>query len=224
MKKQPLFTALFLAACLTAKAQEPSAPAVPKPFNPPVSVEVFAGNKYTTFQNFISKRFSENSRLGFYHIVTYNVDNTSSLHNTLAVQSLLNFKVFDGFTPGIGGYINKNQFYPIAAAQYTYVKKSFFTTVLPTASVSSSADVQSLLAIFQYRPQLGEQVKGYARLQCYDAFTGFDQSTFAYEQVRLGVEVKKVQFGLGVTFDQYQGKVDFQDANLGFFVRKELFN
>ncbi len=223
MKKITLIFSLFIFGCLNCYAQEPPAVQLPKPVNPPISVEFFSGNNYCTFQNFVSKKFFPGSSWGVYHIATYNANYRSSLYNTMVIQSIVNKELYKGFTGGLGAYMSTNGFHPIAALQYTYAGKSLFATVLPTINWASS-NYQSLLMIFQYRPAITKTVKLYTRLQMYNSSTNFDVRTYSYEQIRVGVEVKTFQMGLGVTFEHLQGEYNFNNANIGFFVRKELFN
>ena len=223
MKKITLITAILVFSSLCCFAQEPPAVQLPKPVNPPISVEAFAGTKYCTFQNFVSKKFSPGSAWGVYHIATYNANYQSPLYNTMVIQSIVNREIYKGLTGGLGAYMSTTGFHPIAALQYTYAGKTFFTTILPTVNWSSN-NYQSLLMIFQYRPAIAKSVKLYSRLQIYNSSTSFETRTYSYEQVRLGIEVKTFQIGFGVTFEQLQGEYNFSNANVGFFVRKELFN
>jgi len=223
MKKYILILIFCAIGLLKSYAQEPPAVQLTKPINPPISVELFGGSKYGTFQNFISKKFTPTSRFGLYHIATYNVDYKSALNNTMVIQSIANVELFKGLTGGVGGYMSTVGFHPIAALQYTYSGKTLFATVLPTVNMASQ-NYQSLLMIIQYRPVVTDKVKLYSRLQVYNSFTNFDTRTYTYEQLRLGLEVSKTQFGVGVTFEQYQGQLNLQNANVGFFIRKEIFN
>jgi len=141
----------------------------------------------------------------------------------MVIQSIANVEIFKGLTGGVGGYMSTVGFHPIAALQYTYSGKTLFATILPTVNVASS-NYQSLLMIVQYRPIITDKVKLYSRLQVYNSFENYDTRTYTYEQVRLGAELNKVQFGLGVTFEQYPGQFNLQNANVGFFIRKEIFN
>jgi hypothetical protein len=190
----------------------------------PISFEVFGGAKYVTFQNFINKRFSDKSAFGFYNIATYNGYYTPIPINNIVVQSFLTLRIYKGLMGGIGNYMNTYAFYPVATLGYMHGAKTYSVTILPTISVSPFHNNQTLLMIFQFRPPLTDKVKLYSRFQTYNSFTGFDNRTYTYEQIRLGIEIGKCQFGGGVTFEQFQGEFNLQQPNVGLFVRKEIFN
>jgi hypothetical protein len=114
---------------------------------------------------------------------------------------------------------------PVAALKYTFFNKVFYGLVVPVVGLSPKKNDQSLLMIAQYKPGISPGVKLYSRVQLYSAFTNFNKQVYRYEQLRLGIEIGKIQFGIGVTFQQFYGQENIlKNPNLGLFIRKELFN
>ena len=235
MKKTIITFALISSlGFLHIQAQQTPTPSTPSPAfkNPPVSVEEFTGGKYGTFQNFVNKGFGEKTPFGVYSIVNYNFNYTPSGMNDIVIQSLFTVNLYKRLAGGIGQFMSANAFYPVTALKYAHTAKHFGITILPVTSLSSDFNSQSLLTIFQYKPKITEKVKLYSRFQMLNSWTDFNTRTYSYEQLRLGIEVTRVQFGVGITFQQFEKQVNsneqgfglFQNANVGFFVRKELFN
>ena len=227
MKRIIKLSALFIVFSNCVVAQHKSDSNATSFKNPPVSAEFFVGGKYTTFQNFITKRFSEKSPLSLYNIAVYNAGYDRKQSPEVDIQTLVTAKIWKGFTAGPGVLTTSNSFNPIVGLKHVYSSKVFSSTIVPVMIFTSQKPQQTILFIAQYRPALTSKVKLYSRIQLFGTFQDFQQYSYIYEQLRLGLDTKKTQFGIGITFQQIQyvnNETPFSNPNIGVFIRKELFN
>ena len=77
------------------------------------------------------------------------------------------------------------------------------------------------MTIIQYKPEINDRVKLYTRLQMLNLFDS-EGNIKSYQWMRLGLEIKQIQFGLAASLDEY-GPNPSVESNLGVFIRKEIF-
>jgi hypothetical protein len=186
----------------------------------PIPVELMMGHKYGTVNLSFSKNFSQTSRLGFFHMNTVQFDykdknnNSFILQDQIYVETLKNIRVAGGVVYSNGG------FNPTAGLQYVYSGKKIFFLCAPRVNIESDPSYD-IMTILQYKPEINERVKLYTRLQMLNVFDK-GGNIKSYQWIRLGLEVKGLQFGLAADVDEY-GPSPSVTSNFGFFVRKEIF-
>jgi hypothetical protein len=77
------------------------------------------------------------------------------------------------------------------------------------------------MMILQYKPEINDRIKLYTRLQMLNLFDS-GGNIKSYQWMRLGLEVKGIQFGLAADLDEY-GPHPSVESNFGLFLRKEIF-
>jgi hypothetical protein len=77
------------------------------------------------------------------------------------------------------------------------------------------------MTIIQFKPQINERMKLYTRIQALNLFDS-GGNIKSYQWMRLGVELKGIQFGLAANLDEY-GPNPEVDFSFGLFIRKEIF-
>lgn len=184
--------------------------------SPPVPVEFMAGSAYASINVVLSKALAPQSRWGVFHqntlVATYHQED----EDDVALQSLLSFAAagtfritagaFYGSIPGVS---------PTVGMQYLGQTKQWFILVSPRMNVEADPSY-SIFSILRYtRGRVYLSMQG---LNTFDA----DRHIKSYQWVRLGLDVRGTQLGLGVNFDE-AGPKPRVEASLGAFVRRPVF-
>lgn len=188
--------------------------------------EIMAGNKYILYQHAISKQIAPDSKWGVMHIASSIIRYKSKSEKTASPGEFMNqgyikYKVLKGVSV-IGGmfYSTAVNFKPSVGVQYTYLNKCLFITFQPRVDVAKNVNYE-LFGIVEHRKRLNHSIAAYSRLQ-FMSNHGAVYHNRSYQQLRIGIEYKLVQAGIGVQFDEY-GRNVTRYSNIGFFVKKNLY-
>lgn len=199
---------LFLTiSCLMAKSQ-------------PLPVELMMGHKYGTVNFVFDRKFSQNSRFGFFHINTIQFDYNDKNGNSFFFQDLAYAEVVKNLRIAGGVVYSPGGFNTTAGLQYVYGGRKLFFLCAPRVNFRSDESYE-IMTILQYKPDINDHVKLYTRFELLHLFNS-DGNIKSYQWFRLGMEVKGIQFGLAADIDEYGPKPSAQ-ANFGLFLRKEIF-
>jgi hypothetical protein len=186
----------------------------------PTPIELMIGQKYGTVNLIYDRHFSQNSRFGLFHMNTVQFDYKSKIYNSfilqdqLYVETLKNLRVSGGVVYSNGG------FNPTAGLQYVYGGRKLFFLCAPRINIKSNPSYD-LMTILQFKPEINDRLKLYTRFELLHLFDS-GGNIKSYQWIRLGLEVKGIQFGLAADFDEY-GPDPSAKSNFGVFIRKEIF-
>jgi hypothetical protein len=186
----------------------------------PIPVELMMGNKYGTVNLAFSRNFSKTSKFGFFHMNTVQFDYRDETKNSFILQDLACYEVIKNLRITGGVAYSKGGFDPTAGLQYVYSSKKLLFLFAPRVNIESNPSYD-VMTILQYKPQINDKVKLYTRFQALNLFDS-DGNIRSYQWMRLGLEVKGVQFGLAANLDEY-GPNPSVESNFGVFLRKEIF-
>jgi len=186
----------------------------------PIPIELMMGNQYGLVNLAFSKDFSETSRLGFFHMNTVQFDYSEDEKNSFILQDLLYVEIFRNLRVAGGVAYTKGGFAPTAGLQYVFAGRKFLFLFGPRVNIESDPSYD-FITIVQYKPAINDHLKLYTRLQLLNVFDAAGNIR-SYQWLRLGLEVKGIQFGLAANLDQY-GPNPSVESNFGMFVRKEIF-
>lgn len=186
----------------------------------PIPVELMIGQKYGTVNLAFSRNFSQNSRLGFFHMNSIQFDYKDKRNNGFILQDLVYVETFKNLRVAGGVVYSDGGFNTTAGLQYVYGGRKLFFLCAPRINIESDPSYD-IMTILQYTPQISDRVKLYSRLQMLNLFDS-GGNIKSYQWIRLGLEVKGVQFGLAADVDEY-GPNPSATSNFGVFIRKEIF-
>jgi hypothetical protein len=186
----------------------------------PIPVELMIGQKYGTVNLAFSRSFSQNSRLGFFHMNTIQFDYKDKNNNSFIVQDQLYVETVKNLRIAAGVVYSPGGFNTTAGVQYVYGGKKLFFLCAPRINIESDPSYD-IMTIIQYTPQINDRVKLYTRIQMLNLFDS-GGNIKSYQWMRLGLEIKGVQFGFAADLDEY-GPNPAVKCNLGVFIRKEIF-
>ncbi len=210
--KRILFTALILIVVKLAVAQ-------------PINLEVMAGNDYLFYQHLIAKKFAAQSPFGFMHIANvsnrYQTDikkggRPNEVMNQVYITSALNkhFTLLTGIF-----YNHVTGIRASAGIQFAMPFKNGLFVTVPRADIEHRGSVE-MMSMLEYQPAITKTVKLYSRLQVMSNYGAFRHNR-SYQRLRLGINLKGVQFGAAMNLDEY-GKESKLYFNTGIFIRKEI--
>jgi hypothetical protein len=178
------------------------------------------GNKYGAFNLAFNKNFSEESRFGFFHMNTIQFYYNNHDKNSFILQDLLYVETFKNLRAAGGIAYTKGGFAPTAGLQYVYAGKKLFFLCAPRINIESDPSYD-IMTIIQFKPQISDRIKLYTRGQFLNVFNS-GGNIRSYQWIRLGLEMKGIQFGAAVNLDEF-GPSPSVEASTGLFVRIEIF-
>lgn len=193
-------------------AQE-SPPKVPTP------VEFMAGNNRMFFQMVVKKKFSPESKLGFLSVSSFSASYDNDMEDLdIAIPVLLNYNVYKGFGLVAGTTLNNSVgFAPLLGAQHSFSNKEWVVVTIASFLLNSKRNAE-LFGIYEYKPAISQKTNLYTRLQfLYNHNTRENLHARSFLQLRTGLKMNAVNFGLGANLDQYGPDKDFK-PNYGIFV------
>ncbi len=187
--------------------------------NPPIPVEIFAGNRALSYQHVINKNVFE-GRFNFFNITSFDAEYKEEPRNVYLISSMLSYNIGKGFSAGLGGEIQRPGAFVFVGAQYAYATDQLLFVLFPSVNLNGYMQY-SQFALLEYRPKINENYRGYFKIQLL-VTTDFDNYDRGYQQLRLGLQRQNIQFGLAANFDQFNSNA-ITTNNFGVFVRALFF-
>ncbi len=202
-------------------AQEQPGPPMVK--NPPIMMEVMAGNRAFAYQMIVNKKTRSVSRLGFFGVTNFQPEWGNPKINDYMLQGNLTYGMLKGLDITAGFIWNPiDGIRPSAGVMYTYANPTWLAVVNPRVDVSRNANAD-ILGLIEYKPGLSEKVKLYTRLQgLYTRNLSYDMHIRSYVMLRAGVSIKDVTLGIANNMDFY-GPAKRDENNFGGFILVNLF-
>jgi hypothetical protein len=202
-----IFLSLLVAGITHMKAQ-------------PIPIELMFGNRYGSVDLAFSKKFSPESRLGFFHQNTVQFFYKESDRNSFILQDLLLVETFKNLNVAGGIAYNNGGFNPTAGLQYVFAGKKIMLLCAPRINIKEDYSYD-IMTILQFKPAINDRLKLYTRIKLLNVFNN-DVNIRSYQWFRLGLDMKGYQFGLAFNLDEY-GPHPKAEASFGLFARKEIF-
>lgn len=196
-----------------------------------IPVEFFVGNKKTTvdimFFKFFKNKENQISNFLFFNrnrtSIDYSMTETTNLPQFSFTEAIsYNDKKLKGFAPVVVASIFNKGFYPKVGLQFAKIKKDFtiFSWIVSETSKETNFD---FFFLGRYTPNLTEKLNLFSQIELVNVFPKAENKSFTFTQrIRLGLNLKALQFGAG--FDLIQsGRDNFINTeNIGGFLRYEF--
>lgn len=186
---------------------------------PPIPVELFAGNRAFSYQHVINKSVFDD-KFTFFNVVVVDAEYNTNKNSVFVIHSLLSYKLGKGFSVGIGTQIHNAGTFVIAGMEYAYISDKLMLIFAPSVNLNGKTYYEQVV-IFEYRPKLNEKIRMYSRLQVLTN-TNFENYNRGYQQFKFGLERNGLQFRVAATFDQFNSNT-VKLENYGIFARKLIF-
>ncbi|MEM1257578.1 MAG: hypothetical protein AAGH81_03540 [Bacteroidota bacterium] len=186
---------------------------------PPLPVELFGGNRAMYYQHVLNKNLF-GDKFNFFNVTSFEAEHENNQNNIFVVSNLFSYNLGKGFSVGIGGEIQRPGTFAIVGAQYAYVTKTVLLVIFPSMNINGDKEYTHF-TLFEYKPNLSDKLKGYFRSQ-FLVITDFENYNRGYQQLRLGLQLDNIQFGLATNFDQFDNN-KVTKSNYGLFIRALIF-
>lgn len=203
---------LFIGIVCSGQAQE-FVPRVPTP------VEFMAGNNRLFFQMVVKKKFTPESKFGFLSVATFSSNYDNQMDDLdLVMPVLVNYNIYKGVGLVAGTNVNNVVgFSPVVGAQHTFANREWVAVTIASLFLNSTKNAE-LFGIYEYKPKVSYKTNLYTRLQfMYVYGTQQNQHARSFLQLRSGLKMNDLGFGLGANLDQYGPGKTFK-PNYGLFV------
>jgi hypothetical protein len=211
--KSLILSMFFFIGMLSFSLAQAPQPKVPTP------VEFMAGNNRLFFQMVVKKKFTPESKFGFLSVSTFAASYDNEMDDLdMVVPVILNYNIYKNFSLVGGSTINnKVGFSPLVGAQHSFTNKEWVSVTIASFFLNSSKNVE-LFGIYEYKPQISPKSSLYTRLQfLYVHSTQQNHHARSFLQLRSGLKMNALSFGLGANLDQYGPEKTFK-PNYGIFV------
>lgn len=186
----------------------------------PIPVELMMGNKYGTVNLSLNRNFSQDSKLGIFHMNTVQFNFKDELKNSFLLQDLVYLETFKNLRIAAGVVYSKGGFNTTAGLQYVYSDEKLVFLCAPRVNLESDISYD-VMTIVQYKPEINNNIKFFTRVQMLNLFNS-EGNIKSYQWMRLGLEIKGIQLGLAANLDEY-GLNPSVESSFGVFLRKEIF-
>ena len=189
---------------------------------PPIPIEFLFGNKQMHFQMMMKKTFAPDSRLGFFTIATYSVQNQDFSDVDITIPVLIYYNFWKGFSAVVGTSLNSlTGFSPQVGIQHNYASRQILAVTVASININTGCDL-NILGIYEYKPPINETWSLYNRVQfMYNFSMKKGTHNRSYLNLRTGVKRKSLTFGFGANLDQYGPYKTYAD-NYGVFIMREF--
>jgi hypothetical protein len=185
-----------------------------------VPVEVTFGNRNYWYQHLISRKFSPESKFGFFHVSSLYVFYEDKIGEELMSQSYVTYQVVEGIALAGGAFYSTGPgFSPSFGIQFSKRSNDLFFIIIPRVDVKKSGSYE-VMTLLEYTPRITDRLRLYSRIQGMSNYTGSDHNK-SYQNLRVGVEIKQFQFGLAMNLDEY-GDDARTYWNNGIFLRTKI--
>jgi hypothetical protein len=186
----------------------------------PIPVEFVAGNRYVSVDVNFTKKFSTNTKWGFFHMNTLQMYYQDKAENSFIIQDLLFFEAVKNFRLAAGAFYGKPGFNPTAGFQYNFISKKVFLLFAPRVNITKQPSYD-FMTILQYKTPITNNMQFFGKFKMLNLFDATAHIK-SYQWFRLGLDIKGIQFGLAANIDEF-GPQPSVETNFGVFVRKEIF-
>jgi hypothetical protein len=186
-----------------------------------IVTEVFGTSQYAANEIWANGLFEDGSKFSFFNYTRFRINYSNQVNNQVLSYSTINYEIGKGFGLATGGFVFNNKFVPVLAANYFYQNDTWLINIFPSVELNKNANIEMFLFV-QYRQKLTDKLRLFTQLIANSNFN-FKKHNFSEQSLRVGLDYKKFQFGLGsdLSVIPMPGKADFQQ-NLGLFIRKEF--
>ncbi len=196
-----------------------------------IPVEVFSGQERTTldimFFKFFKNNEGENTRWLFFNrnraSIDYRITKTTYLPQFGFTEAVsYNHEKMLGFAPVIVAQVLSWGVFSKTGLQYARISKKATLFSWLVVQTKQQPDIDYFL-LYRYTSKLTESFKLFTQFESVNAIPTQGGKNFNFTQrIRLGLQSKTYQFGMGVDFNQSGNDTFINSKNIGGFIRHEF--
>ncbi len=179
------------------------------------------------FFKFFKNQQGENSHWLFFNrnraSVDYSMTKSTYLPQFGFTEAVsYNHPKLNGFAPVAVVQVFNSGVFPKAGIQYAHIKKEM--TIFSWVVCETLKDPElDFFLLFRFTPELTEELNLFTQIETVNAFPTNGKGVFNLTQrARLGLKIKKWQFGAGADFNEIEDNTLLLTYNIGGFLRHEF--
>lgn len=189
--------------------------------------EIFGGHQKAQHEILVSKPIDSLGIVSFFNLTYFTVDYSDRKIIDPFIYSVATFNFNQNVGIASGGYMTHQGFVPVAAISLQYFNKKgdLYFNVFPTIELTSNPNYE-LFGLVVYNPALSKKLKFFSQLTFSTNFN-LEQHHFSFQQIRLGLDYRGGQFGIGCDTQIPTLRNPINNAlettfrpNAGLFIRK----
>ena len=221
MKRNIIGLLLFAVVSLFSAQVYAQPGETPAPQSAPIPMEIFLGPDGWTSQFIIDRKFTAESKFGFFGLsyLKADYDNAEFLRESINL-AFLKYDLFKGVNILSGAVFNSQfGFRPYVGGQYAYHSRNFTGVVNTGFHLTETKNFESL-AIAEYHPAIKGAWSLYTHVQgLYSQNTKIGEHDRSFLYSRLGLSYKTFSFGCALNYDWYgYGQMKIESHQFGIFV------
>ncbi|NLH46166.1 MAG: hypothetical protein GX451_08595 [Acholeplasmataceae bacterium] len=195
-----------------------------------IPVEVFTGNDKATldimFFKYFNNNHNESSRFLFFNrnrlAIDYEMTSTEKLPQFGFTEAIsYNHPKLKGFAPVFVAQVFNSGIYPKVGIQFVRLNENFMLFSWLVSEIQNTPGIDYYL-LFRYTPQISSSLKLFTQIETLNTFLT-ENSSFSFTQrFRIGLKIRKTQFGLGADLVEKKQDEYSLDSNSGLFFRYEF--
>jgi len=180
-----------------------------------LQVEAVIGHHNYRYQQNYNTKFLKNN-WGFSHVSSLLELYSADAKTEIMTQSYITYNLYPAVKIGMGTYYaSKPGFSPSVNLQFIKKGKNYSFIITPRIDLTWHP-AWDVLAAVEFRPKLNANNNYYFRIQTLDNFTGTKHNR-SYQYIKLGLERKRMLFGIAADFDAYGSHLNYAQ-NFGVFL------
>ena len=219
LKNQTITLLIYFLTNLQLDAQNVEQPNHQVESQPPIPVELFVGDRAIAYQQVINKNIFKD-KFNFFNITRFDAELGQDATNVFLISSFFSYNLGKGFSLGVGGELQRPGAFIMLGIQYAYVRPQLLLVLFPSVNLNGTQQYAQL-SLIEFRPKITQHLSLYSRVQLL-VNTNFKSYDRGYQQIRLGLQHKNIQYGLAATFDQFDSN-NITTTNYGVFTRLLIF-
>jgi hypothetical protein len=189
-----------------------------------IIAEVFGAKDQSIIESWWNQPLGDSSKFSFFNYTRWSVAYATPRQTQFMNYATLNYDLGRGWSLAGGGFAGNEGFLPVLGFNYFFVNDTWLVNAFPGVVIKSKPDVE-LFFFAQFRPKLGKKTKLFSQVVANSNFN-FRKHNFSEQAIRVGMDTRGFQWGLGVNTVQMPGfsakdKMTLQ-VSPGFFIRREF--
>ena len=188
----------------------------------PIPMEIFV-SEGSFLQSTISfsRPFSKESKYKVLNISSFEAHKEDEENNSSVMITDVTYSIVNCVGTGMGlTYNSVSGLAPTIGMVYGKYGRKFSVTIAPAFIFTSNKSMRLILNL-TFRPIINDRLNLYLSSSNLFTYKLDGDHSRSYEKLRVGLDYKTFQFGVGANFDQF-GINRFSNTRIGGFVRKEF--
>lgn len=179
--------------------------------------EILLGHRSLTYLHLVKYNF--NDKLSVNNLTLFDTEYETDANNIHFIRNMISYKFHKAISVNTAFGIKNPGKFATVSLQYIFSKTDFFISYSAGATYQSGFTLEQSLAI-NYTPLISKKLKAYFNLLVIANLNRVEYQR-GLQQIKIGLKNKKLMYGLGANFDQFNNASKTLE-NIGLFVKQKF--